>query len=388
MPIYLDHNATTPLDSRVLEAMMPQLKTHFGNPSSIHRWGRAARNALDAARRQVGELVNVSAGQVVFTSCATEANNLALSGLCSRLPPGRLLVSAVEHAAVMEPAQNLPHLLPGWQVETIPVDQQGVVKLDELDCLLKKGDVRLVSVMAANNETGVIQPIAAIAERVRNAGALLHCDAVQMAGKLPLDFAATGAHTMSLSAHKLYGPKGAGALIIDRALDIAPELIGGGQERGMRGGTENLPAIVGFGAAAELAVNDMQNRSQHTQELRDTLETGLAELSGIQIFGQVVSGLGAERLPNTSQFGVAGMEGSAVQMGLDRQGLAVGTGSACHSSSGEPSHVLMAMGIGEEQARSAIRVSFGQDNVLADVDKLLAALRELKNALPTAAVMQ
>ncbi|HET9679805.1 MAG TPA: cysteine desulfurase family protein [Gammaproteobacteria bacterium] len=382
MPIYLDHNATTPLDSRVLEAMMPHLTTHFGNPSSVHRWGRAARNALDAARRQVGDLVGVPASQVIFTSCATEANNLALKGLCARLPAGRLLVSAVEHAAVLEPAQDLPNWLPGWRVESIPVDEQGVVRLDSLAQLLAQGDVRMVSVMAANNETGVVQPIEAIAAQVRKADALFHCDAVQAAAKLPLNFAASGAHAMSLSAHKLYGPKGVGALVVDPALAIAPGLIGGGQEQGLRGGTENLPAIVGFGAAAELAATERQTRAAHTQQLRDKLETGLAQIPGITVFGQQ-----ATRLPNTCQFGVAGMEGSAVQMGLDRQGLAVGTGSACHSSNGEPSHVLLAMGIAEDQARSAIRVSFGQDNTLDDVEKLLMALRNLNNSLPISAML-
>lgn len=381
MPVYLDHNATTPLDPRVLEAMLPLLQTHFGNPSSVHRWGRAARNALDAARVQVAALAGVHFSQVLFTGGGTEANNLALRGVAARLPRGRLLVSAVEHSAVLGPAERLAAA--GWQVERIPVDANGVLDLAALDRLLDAGDVRLVSVMAANNETGAIQPVAEVAARTRRAGALFHCDAVQAAGKLPLDFRATGAQLLTLSAHKLYGPKGVGALIFDRRLEIEPLVAGGGQEQGLRCGTENLPGIVGFGRAAELAVEERDMRAARARSLRERLEAGLAGLPGIRIFARA-----AERLPNTVQLAMPGLEGETVQMGLDRQGIAVSTGSACHSGTGEPSHVLLAMGVPPELARGAIRVSFGAGNTEADVDRLLEGLRRLTASLPAAVLEQ
>lgn len=377
MPVYLDHNATTPLDPRVLDAMLPHLTALHGNASSVHRYGRAARNALDAARRQVAELAGVHFSQVIFTSGGTEANNLALQGAAARLLTGRVLVSAVEHAAVLEPAQKLSAA--GWRVERIPVDARGRVDMRAFDKLLRQGEVRLVSVMAANNETGVIQDIAAIAERARAAGVLLHCDAVQAAGKVPLDFTASGAQLMTVSAHKLYGPKGAGALIFDRSVDITPLLPGGGQEQGLRGGTENVAAIVGFGKAAELACAELASYGAHVRALRDQLEQALQRLPGISVFAA-----DATRLPNTVQFGVQSMDGETVQMGLDRQGVAVSTGSACHNGTGEPSHVLLAMGIDPTLARCAIRVSFGKDNSAGDVTHLLSALQNIMGALPTA----
>lgn len=377
MPIYLDHNATTPLEPRVLDAMLPYLRDQCGNASSVHRYGRAARNAVDAARAQVAALVGVHFSQVVFTAGGTEANNLALKGTLAGLPRGRLLVSAVEHSAVLEPVAQLARA--GWQVEHIPVDTECRLNLTALDRLLAGGDVRLVSVMLANNETGVIQDMAAIAARVRAAGALLHCDAVQAAGKIPLDFAATGAHLLSLSAHKLYGPQGVGALVYDRALTIEPLLAGGGQEQGLRGGTENIAGIVGFGAAAALAAEELARRTAQLQSLRARLEQALATWPQVTIFAQA-----AERLPNTVQFALRDIAGETVQMGLDRQGVAVSTGSACHSGSAEPSHVLLAMGVAPELARGAIRVSFGTGNTAADVDRLLTALGNLSSALPTA----
>lgn len=379
MPIYLDHNATTPLAPEVLEAMRPHLEGSFGNPSSIHRYGRAARNALDAAREQVAALAAVHFSQVIFTGGGTEANNLALRGAAGSMAPGRILVSAIEHSAVLGPAEWLARH--GWQLDYLPVDTDGRLRLDALDAELAKGDVRLVSVMAANNETGVLQPVAEAAERVRTAGALLHCDAVQLAGKLAIDFHTLGPQLLTLSAHKLNGPKGIGALVVDRAVDLDPLVIGGGQEAGRRAGTENVPAIVGFGAAAVRAAQDIEARAAELGALRDRLESGLAALPGITVFGR-----DAERLPNTCQFGVAGMDGETVQMGLDRQGIAVATGSACHSGSGRPSHVLLAMGIEDTVARSAIRVSFGAGNTAADVDALLGALQQLQAHLPSSAV--
>lgn len=373
--IYLDHNATTPLAPAVREAMLPALSDDLcGNPSSVHEAGRLARNALDEARRQVAALVNVHARQVIFTGGGTEANNLALRGVAQRRGRGRILVSSIEHSAVLGPARDLAAA--GFDVEEIPVNAKGQVLPGAVAARLGP-DVILVSVMLANNETGVLQDIAEISRHVRATGAVMHTDAVQAAGKLPVDFRSCGAHLMTLSAHKLYGPKGVGALITDGSVDLVPQVSGGGQEGGMRGGTENLAGIVGFGAAAQLA----RDSAPQTQELRNRLEAALLIRPGITIFGR-----DAERLPNTCQFAVQGMEGEAVQMGLDRQGIAVSTGSACHSKSVEPSHVLLAMGVDSLPARGAVRVSFGRGDSRADVDALLAALDGIRSVLPTGAM--
>ncbi|HEX7030080.1 MAG TPA: cysteine desulfurase family protein [Gammaproteobacteria bacterium] len=375
--IYLDHNATTPLAPEARAAMLPALDALFGNPSSVHEGGRLARNALDDARRQVAALVNVHARQVIFTSGGTEANNLALKGVAQRKGKGRILVSSIEHSAVLGPARDLAAA--GFTVEEIPVNPKGRILPGAVEARLGP-DVILVSVMLANNETGVLQDIAEVSRHVREAGAVMHTDAAQAAGKVALDFKATGAHLMTLSAHKLYGPKGAGALITDGAIDLVAQISGGGQEADRRCGTENLAGILGFGAAAMLAGASQPARAAHARALRDRLEESLAIRPGITIFGRE-----AERLPNTCLFAVAGMDGETVQMGLDRQGIAVSTGSACHSKSTEPSHVLLAMGVDPLQARGAVRVSFGAGNTQADVDALLAALDGLSRSLPMGA---
>jgi cysteine desulfurase len=365
MPIYFDHNATTPLDPRVLEGMLPYMRDPvYGNPSSVHRYGRAARQALDIAREQVALLVGAEPNQLTFTSGGTEANNLALKGFAARHPGQRILVNATEHAAVLEPAQALARK--GIVVEWLPVDGQGRVDMAALEDRLAQGKVGLVSVMGANNETGVIQDVQAIAQRVRAAGATLHCDAVQVAGKLPFNMHDSGAHLVTLSAHKLYGPRGVGALVVDKTLELEATQQGGGQERGMRGGTENLAGIVGFGLATELACQEMQARAAHTRALRDQLEAGLRRVQGTVIFGE-----GAERLPNTLQFGTPGFESETLLMALDRKGIAVSSGSACHSGKTEPSHVLLAMGVAPDLALSAIRVSLGQASSTAEVERFL-----------------
>ncbi|MGH8528991.1 MAG: cysteine desulfurase family protein [Nevskiales bacterium] len=377
MPIYLDNNATTFLDPRVLEAMRPYLAGAYGNPSSVHRYGRAARDAIEAARAQIGALVNAKPVQVVFTSCATESNNLAVRGVLAKSKPGRVLISAVEHPSVWELFEPLKK--EGWRCEWIPVGRDGVIDNAWLVRALAQGEVRLVSVMYANNETGVIQEAAAIGRLCRQHGAAYHCDAVQAAGKLPLDFLATGAHSMTLSSHKMYGPKGVAALVLDRALDIAPLMYGGGHEAGLRPGTENAAAIVGFGVTAELARVELAERAAHCLALREQLEAGLRRLSGIVIFGE-----SRERLPNTTQFSLPGFDGEALLMALDRKGIAVSSGSACTAGKGEPSHVLLGMGVERGLAKGAVRVSLGKDNTSAEVEKLLAALRELAGSAGTA----
>jgi len=366
MPVYLDHNATTPLDPRVLEAMLPYLTVHHGNPSSTHRFGRVARAAIDRAREQVAALINAHPSQVVFTSGGTEANNQAIKGIGSVSGKGSVAISATEHPSVAEPAASLKET--GWQVSVLPVDHDGRLEASVAESLRSLRPT-LVSVMWANNETGVIQDIAALGAEARACGALLHTDAVQAAGKIEVDFAASGAHLMSLSAHKINGPKGVGALIVDGTVELKPLLHGGGQEKDKRSGTENVAGIVGFGAAAELAGARVAEYASRGQELRARLESELAALGGIEIFGAR-----AERLPNTVCFGTAGVDGETLLLNLDRHGIAVSSGSACASQHREPSPVLRAMGIEADLALSAIRVSLGHDSTEQDIETFVAAL--------------
>lgn len=374
MAIYLDHNATTQPHERVVEAMLPYLQQGFGNPSSLHRWGRQARAALDQAREQVAALVGAHPSQVVFTSGGTEANNSALKGVAARQAPGRIAIGATEHASVRAPAAALTRQ--GWALDTLAVNDQGVVEADALAGRLAPG-TRLVSLMWANNESGAVQDVAVLAEAVRGSGALFHTDAVQAAGKLAVDFRASGAHLMSLSAHKLYGPKGVGALVVDKAVDMEALLHGGGQERERRGGTENLPGIVGFGMAAELALGELASRHDHLLALRRRLEAGLkAALPECEIFAQRV-----ERLPNTVFFALPGLDGETLLLELDRRGFALSSGAACGSAHTEPSHVLEAMGVPAELARGSLRVSLGRSNTEQEVDALVDALREVSTRL-------
>lgn len=368
MTLYLDYNASTPLDERVLSAMTDCLAGMPGNPSSTHQFGRVVRAQLDRAREQVASLVGVHASQVIFTSGGTEANNLALHAVTAGYAPTSIAVSAVEHPSVLEPARALR--ASGWQLNEIDVDGQCRVLPEHLKETLKS-DTRLVSVMAANNETGVIQPVAQLADLARAAGAVFHTDAIQAAGKLPLDFAASGVQLMSLSAHKLYGPKGVGALVVDKALELAPLQLGGGQEYGLRAGTENIAAIVGFGVAAELAVEGLQSRAAQMAALRDRAQAGLQRYPQVTVFAAT-----AERLPNTLQLAVAGLDGETLLMQLDKAGIAVSSGSACSSGKTEPSHVLMAMGVEAGLARGAIRISLGRETTDADIDTLLAAFAQ------------
>jgi len=373
MPVYLDHNATTPLDPRVFDAMLPWLHDHHGNPSSVHSEGRLARQAIDTAREQVAELAGAHPSQVIFTSGGTEANNLAIKGMAAALPPGRIAVSAIEHSSVSACARAL--IRTGWQVDIIGVDAQGRVTPEHLQQAVGE-QTSLVSVMLANNDTGVIIDPAPIAQAAREAGAMYHADAVQAAAKMRLDFAATGARSMSLSAHKIYGPKGAGALVLDRSCEIIPLFDGGGHERGLRSGTENVAGIVGFGAAAQIAVDELDTRGRHLASLRKRLEKGLAGLPGVSI-----AGAGTGRLPNTVMLTVPGIEGETLLLQLDEVGYAVSSGSACSAAEPGPNPVLAAMGVDEDLARCAIRVSLGQDNTAADVDGFLQALAGVRDLM-------
>ncbi len=361
--IYFDHNATTPVEASVVEAMLPFFDRFYGNPSSLYRLGRLAKSAVETAREQVAALVGVQPNQVIFTSGGTEANNLALAQIDKK---ALCAVSAIEHPSLKQPAAvQFPRFV------TLPVDGQGQLDGAVVDSTgLKAGD--FVSVMLANNETGVIQNVAAVFGQLRARGVICHSDAVQACGKIPVDFDAMNAQFISLSSHKIYGPKGCGALIVERGFPLEPLLLGGGQEQGIRAGTENVAAIVGFGRAAEMAGAQLQSRRQKLLKLRQALEAQLHQIPGCVIFSEQ-----AERLPNTVQFSLAGVDGEMLLMQLDRQNIAVSSGSACASGAGAPSPVLTAMGVEADLAKAAIRVSFGKDNELAEIDILITALKKI-----------
>lgn len=368
MSIYLDHNATTPIDPVVLDAMLPYLRDHYGNPASVYSHGRKTREAVEQAREQVASLVKVHPRQVIFTSGGTESNNMAIKGIAPGKGRNAIAISEIEHTSVIGPAQAMQGM--GWQLDLIKTDDAGYISADAVADVMDDGTV-LVSVMMANNETGVVQDVKGISEILRTHDVVLHTDAVQAAGKIPVDFASTGAHMMSLSAHKFYGPKGIGALIVDRSLDLKPLINGIGHEMGMRGGTENVAGIVGFGKAAELAAVNLEEHTNQLLDLRHRLESGLQQISGVKIVAEH-----SQRLANTICILAEGIEGETLLMNLDRSDIAVSSGSACASGSTNPSHVLMAMGIDRELARCAIRISLGKDNIGADVDVFLDHLRQ------------
>jgi cysteine desulfurase len=362
--IYFDHNATTPTDERVLEAMLPFLKSFYGNPSSLYRLGRLTRSAIDRAREQVASLVQCSASEIIFTSGGTEANNLALTALAPNKP---FAVSAIEHPSILEPARRLNNQ--GHHLTIIEVNNNGLITQDTIDSLIQQQPA-LISIMSANNETGVLQNIDGFSQQLREKGIIVHTDAVQALGKIPINFNETAAHLMSLSSHKIYGPKGCGALLIDKTVQLKPLFLGGAQEQGLRSGTENVAAIVGFGKAAELAQAELVERSKSLFALRQLLEDGLNSIRGLIIFGH-----NEKRLPNTIQFGLPEIDGEMLLMALDKKGIAVSSASACASAGGKPSSVLTAMGIDETLAKSAIRVSLGKSNSETDVYDFINQLK-------------
>ena len=367
--VYFDHNATTALDGRVLEAMFPWMHAQSGNPTSRHVYGRSAREAVEHARAQVAEACGAYSSQVIFTANGTEANNFAIKGMAQHRPATQILTSAIEHPCVTRPALSMQQF--DYISRQIAVNANGKIDLEKLKEQLT-APTSLVSVMLANNETGVIQEVAKIAEMARATGAFMHTDAVQGLGKLPLSFSDLNVHAMTVSSHKIHGPQGAAALILDKRVDIQPLLHGGGQERGLRSGTENVAAIVGFGVASEIAVANQSHYATHTKMLRDQFESGLLKLSSelnVTIFGNKVA-----RLPNTSFFAIDNIEGETLVMALDRKGYAVASGSACSSDSTDPSHVLLAMGVDKDTARGAVRVSFGTSNTVVEVSDFLTTL--------------
>ena len=375
---YFDHNATTPLDERVLEAMLPFLREQYGNASSRHDMGITARRAIDQAREQVAALVNVRPPQVVFTSGGTEANNLFIKGAAEILKPSQIAISAIEHPCVAKPTEALARK--GWAVRKLGVTRDGKVDLNDVDAALQT-KTGIVSVMLANNETGVIQPVVEIAERARAAKAWMHSDAVQALGKIAVDFEALNVHAMTLSAHKIYGPKGAGALIVDKRIELTPLIAGGGHEHGLRSGTENVPAIVGFGAAAELAASRLTELAPRLEKLRARVEQGLTQL------GAVLFGAASRRVPNTSYFSFDGIDGETLIIELDKLGFGVAAGAACSSANPEPSATLLAMGIAPEIARGAVRFSLGAANTVQNVDEFLQAVKQVSARLKNLTAM-
>lgn len=365
--VFLDHNSTTALKPQVLEAMLPWLTQSTGNPTSRHVYGRNARDAMEQARAQIAECVGVQPSQVVFTSGGTEANNFAIKGICANLTPSQLLVSAIEHPCISRPAQSLAWH--DWKVAPIGVTAHGALDLNLAEQALQTR-TGLVSVMLANNETGALQPVNALAALTQAHGALLHTDAVQAFGKIPVNMSALGVQAMTLSSHKIGGPVGVGALVLDKRVDIAPLMHGGGQERGLRSGTPNVAGIVGFARASQLAMESMADRHAQVQLLRDQLESGLRTL-GATIFAEQ-----APRLPNTSFFAMQSIEGETLVTALDKAGFAVASGSACSSDSTEPSHVLLAMGVAQDLARGAVRVSVSDSNTPEQITQFLAALQQ------------
>ena len=368
MSVYFDHNSTTKLAAPAFEAMLPFLQEQYGNASSRHDLGTTAREAINHSREKVASLVGVHSSQVIFTSGGTESNNMFINGMTSYLAPGRVLIGAIEHPCVVAPSRYLARL--GWSVDTIPVSKDGEIEASEVAALTIEKDC-LVSVMMANNETGVIQPVAAIAAQVRKSGGWMHTDAIQAVGKTPVSFDASGVHAMSVSAHKIYGPKGIGALIIDEKLPIDAFVRGGGHESGLRSGTENVASIVGFGVAAELANETAKDYGARLSIMRDKIEGQLACL------GAVIHGGRLPRLGNTSYFSIPGIQGETLVMELNKSGFAVASGSACSSHGSDSSETLRAMGVSEELAHGAVRLCLGVDNTIDECEKFNTTLKDI-----------
>jgi cysteine desulfurase len=373
--VYLDNAATTPVRPEVLEAMLPYLgREAFGNPSSAHRFGRTARAGLEEAKRTVAECLGVEPGQVIFTSGGTEADNLAIIGSAlaarDRGGPFRVAVSAVEHKAVLAAAHAVQHL--GGEEILVGVSASGVVEDEALDEALARG-VALVSVMWVNNEVGTVQPIARLAERCRAAGVCFHSDAVQALGKVPLSLSDAGCTLVTISGHKIGAAKGVGALIVRDRGAVEAIIHGGGQQYGIRPGTENLPGIVGLGRAVELAAAEQAESATRLGALRDELERRVLAI----VPDAVINAWQAERAPHVSNISIPGTDSEALLMHLDLAGIACSSGSACSTGAIEPSHVLTAMGVSRELGIAALRFSFGKENTVEDVDAVIGALPKI-----------
>ncbi|HWR71162.1 MAG TPA: cysteine desulfurase NifS [Dehalococcoidia bacterium] len=374
--IFLDHAATTPTDLRVVEAMLPYFSDSFGNPSSIHSLGLETRTAVAEAREKVASLIGAAGDEIIFTSGGTEADNLAIKGIAqANAQRGKHIVTTrIEHHAVEESCRYLEKQ--GFKVTHVAVDQDGLVDPREVERAVTPETI-LISVMHANNEVGTIQPIAEISRVARSRGIYFHTDAVQTVGHIPAKVDDLGVDLLAISAHKLYGPKGVGVLYVRKGTRIVPFMHGGGQERGLRATTENVPGIVGFGKAAEIAQAEMDAESKHVTRLRDKLIKGLLE----RIPQVRLNGHPTQRLPNNVNISVASVEGESLAVSLDLEGIAVSTGSACSSEAMEPSHVLTAMGVPVELARGSLRFSLGKKNTDEEIDRVLEAFPRIVSRL-------
>lgn len=377
--IYLDNAASTPVSDEVLQEMLPYFKENYGNPSSIHRFGRVATKAIEAARKRIAELINAQPNEILFTSGGTESNNTALCGIMHQNKTKQLITSSVEHDAILEPCKRLEK--EGYHITYLPVDNSGTVDIDKLNDSISK-DTALVSVMYGNNEVGTIQPIKEIARICKEKNVLFHSDAVQAVGKIPIDVKDLGIDMLSVSSHKINGPKGIGALYIKSGIKIDPFILGGGQESGLRSGTENVANIVGFGKACSLAKENLQKNTTYVTALRDRLiERTLAEVSHVSLNGHQ-----EKRLPNNAHFTFLGVNGEDLIIKLDENGVAASTGSACSVKTQKASHVLLAMGFSHEQITGSLRLTVGLTNTMEEIDKTVEILKtivaELRDVSP------
>lgn len=374
--IYLDYNATTPLDPRVYEEMKPYIIEMYGNPSSVHTFGNEGKAALDHARERLAKMIGASESEIYFTSGGSESNNFAIQGIANQFSKKGvdLITTQVEHASVLKIFKYLEKI--GFNINYLSVDRQGKIDLNQLRDSINDQTI-LVSVIYANNETGVISPIEQICEITTERGILLHVDAVQAAGKLCINLAELPVDLMSVSSHKIYGPKGAGALFIRKGTEVTPLIHGGGQERGKRSGTENVPAIAGFGKAAEIISGNLAIEREFLTTLRDKLENKIMS----EIEGVILNGDTERRLANTLNVSIEGTEGESLVMNLDLEGIAVSTGSACSEGNVEPSHVLLAMGLSQTEAVSSLRFSFGRFSRDDDVERVIEVLTEVVNRI-------
>ncbi len=376
--IYMDHSATTPVRPEVLSAMLPHFTSDFGNPSSIYTIGQEARKAVDDARERIARVLGARMSEIVFTSGGTESDNAALKGVAFALRAlgKHIITTTIEHHAILHTCYQLEQF--GFDITYLPVDEHGLVNpQDVIDAITD--ETILVSVMMANNEIGTIQPVKEITRLVkaeasrRNRTVIMHTDAVQAAGFLDINVRSLGVDLLSLSAHKIYGPKGVGLLYIKRGTPFEEQNAGGGQERQRRSGTENVPGIVGFGEALQLAVSEREEASEHCLRLREKLTQGIfSTVEGVQLNGHPV-----HRLPNNVNISIRGVEGEPVLLGLDFAGICASSGSACSSASLEPSHVLLAIGLTAEMAQGSLRITLGRDNTEEDVDYLLSVLPDM-----------
>ena len=366
MRVYLDHAATTPVDEEVLEEMLPYFTQKYGNASSLHSFGREARDAIERSRERVAELIGAESEEIIFTAGGTESDNIAIKGIAFREGKGHIITSQIEHPAVMATCQHLEKK--GFDVTYLPVDKYGMVSPEDVENAIRD-DTILITIMHANNEIGTVEPIEEIAKIARENEIVFHTDAVQSVGKIPVNVKRIGMDMLSISAHKIYGPKGVGALYIKKGTKIEAIIHGGGHEKGLRPSTENVPGIVGLGKACELAEKRMEEDMKRMQRLRDKLIKSVLEIEESYLNGHP-----EKRLPNNAHFRFAAVEGESLILSLDDKGIAGSTGSACSSKKLKPSHVLMAIGLNEVQAHGSLRLTLGRENTEEEIDYVIEVL--------------